>query len=546
MAAEVSGKNLKKLIGKDVFPPHEVRPPEISNLVASPGDKYLRYQNDVLRFDLMRIPLFDWLFHQRWWQFVTQFPNVLIFNLVILAGFLGIADPTLNFATVITWYLWFTIVFLMMIGIGRGWCLICPFSAQSEWLQRMSIWGKNKRHLTLNKKWPAAYSTVLISVIFFIGLTFFEEYFNIAGPGLPMFTAVLVLGIISWDLFYAFVFERRSFCRYGCPLTGIIGVVAAVSPFEGYRTKDASICKHCKTKECMRGSAVSYGCPWYKYPGSMSSNFNCGICTECVKGCPHNNIGFSVRSPFADTWAPKVKRFEIALSAALLLGLTWFQMVNALPFFGGAATGVNGWLNQVTGWGAFSENQMMLGSLGANGSYVPNPLAFIAFVMLAPAAMYGLALLASKLSSGKYTARKIFTSYGYALIPVFAGAILARQLPKFATGVLLVPWSASNPLGFAHNWNLLGTANLPVQSTLAAAAAALAPLWVYSVQIAMVAVFGAFSLYAARKVHRRDFQPGKESRRVFALMTAAFVLFIALNVVIYYYMAYFNGGHAPF
>ncbi len=511
---------------------HEIITPEISNFIASPGEKYLRYRSEVPRFDLGQIPFFDWLFHQRWWQFVTAFPNVVIFNLVLVAGFIGVTDPNVNFATVITWYLWFTVVFFLMIGVGRGWCLICPFSAQSEWIQRLSIWGKNKHNLTLNKKWPAMYSTVLISIIFFVILTFFEEYFNIAGPGLPFMTATIVLGIITWDIFYALVFERRSFCRYGCPLTGIIGVVSSMSPFDGYRTKNPDICKRCRTKECMRGSDVSYGCPWYEYPGSMSTNFNCGICTECVKGCPHNNIGLAARVPVADTWAPKVKKFDIALSVTLLLGLTWFQMFNALPFY----TTMNNYLNNVTGWYTFSRNSMMLHGLG---SYYPNPLDFVAFVLLGPAIMLLLSYMGYVISNKKYGIKKLFTLYSYALIPLFAGTILARQFPKLLTNSDMVPKYASSPMGF-KGWNLLGTLTLPAMYN------STTPVYVWQVQVITVIIFGILSIYAAYKLLKVDFDGSKESKRVFAIMVTSFILLIIMNAVLYYYMAFFNGMSAPF
>ena len=544
MASEIIKKGKSGVAGRISFPAHEIKNPIVPNLIDASGDnRYLRYRQDVPRFEVTKIPLFDWLFHQRWWQFITAFPNVLIFNLVMVAGVLGVANPNTNFATVITWYLWFTLVFFIMIGVGRGWCLICPFSAQSEWIQRLTLWGKNDRAFTLNKKWPEKYSSVIIPTLFFIFLTYFEEYFNIAGPGFPFFTATLVIGILGWDVFYALVFERRTFCRYGCPLTGIIGVTSAVSPFEGYRTKDPSICKSCKTKECMRGSAYSYGCPWYEYPGSMSTNFYCGLCTECVKGCPHDNIGLSVRAPLADTWAPKVKRFDIALSATLLLGLVWFQMINAFPFYGDATTGFNGFLNNITGFGYFSLHDMMLSTMG--NVYIPNPIGFIIIVVLAPAVMLLLSFIGKILSGKNYNVRQIFTSYSYAVIPIFAGSILARMMPKFLSGVFLVLWSMSSPFGF-NGWNLLGTGNLNVLSTLTNANNGVDPLWTWGIQIVIVLIGGLMAIYAAMRVYKHDFKSGYGSKRIFTVMLVAFVSMTFLTIIGYYYMAFFNGMIAPF
>ncbi|MFW9929074.1 MAG: 4Fe-4S binding protein [Candidatus Thorarchaeota archaeon] len=544
MASEIVKKNKGGLARKISFPAHEVKNPTVHNLIDAVKDsKFLRYRQDIPRFELTKIPLFDWLFHQRWWQFITAFPNVLIFNLVMVAGFIGVTDPNTNFATIITWYLWFTLVFFIMIGVGRGWCLICPFSAQSEWLQRLTLWGKSDKSFSLNKKWPSKYSTVIIPTLFFLFLTYLEEYFNIAGPGLPFFTATLVLGILIWDVFYALVFERRTFCRYGCPLTGIIGVTSAVAPFEGYRTKDPSICKSCKTKECMRGSEYSYGCPWYEYPGSMNTNFYCGLCTECVKGCPYDNIGLSVRLPVADSWAPKVKRFDIALSATLLLGLVWFQMINALPFYGDATTGLNGFLNKITGFGYFSSHYMMLSTMG--DVYIPNPIDFVGIVILAPLFILLISFIGKRLANNNYDTRKIFTSYSYAVIPLFAGSILARMIPKFVSGVLLVIWSISSPFGF-NGWNLLGTNNLNVANTLTNVNNGIDPLWTWIIQVAIVVIAGILSVYAAIRVYKHDFGSDHGSKRILTLMIVTFILLTLLTAIVYYYMAFSNGMVAPF
>ncbi len=81
----------------------------------------------------------------RLFQFLFIVPNQVIFWLVIIAGVLGLAHPTRNFATVITWYIWFAVVFLLMVGPGRAWCLMCPFGDLAEWVQRLSLWKRHPR-----------------------------------------------------------------------------------------------------------------------------------------------------------------------------------------------------------------------------------------------------------------------------------------------------------------------------------------------------------------------------------------------------------------
>lgn len=479
------------------------------------------------RFDITRFRVIRWILHRRWYQFAATLPNVIIFNIVIVAGLIGVVDPNKNLATAITWYVWFAVVFVLMLVVGRGWCLMCPFSGQAEWVQRLGLFARRKKVFSLNKRWPRPYSTVLISILFFIGITWAEEYYNLAGPGLPLFTALLVVGIICWDLFYSLVFERRSFCRYGCPLGGMIGVVSAMAPFEGFRTKDRSLCKVCTTKECMRGSDRSYGCPWYEYPGSMASNFNCGLCAECFKGCPYENVGLAVRTPLTDVYAPRKKRFDVALGISLLMGLVIFQLVNATAIYGV----VDGWLNQVTHWGAAAA------ALFGQGQGYPNPIDYLLLIAVLPAILYLAAWVAGRVGGGAVQVREIFTRYAYGWIPLFGLAILARQLPKALTNAPVVLRVLSDPFGFG--WNLLGTAGLNLQ------ARAFAPSWILGVQIACVVVGYAAALYTTRKIAVLDFGTDGGAARLNGVMVSTLTVVAVLMGWLFYVIAATNPGH-PF
>ncbi|MCY0885320.1 MAG: 4Fe-4S binding protein [Firmicutes bacterium] len=508
------------------FPGAKPRPPQAD----THGRAALEAQADYFRpagpkFDLSRLAFFRWLFHRRWYQFAAQLPNVIIFNIVIVAGLIGVADPNRNFATVITWYVWFAVVFLLMLGIGRAWCLICPFSAQAEWLQRLSVFGKRKKPFTLGRKWPKAYSTVLISAFFFVGITWVEEFYNVAGPGAPVFTALLVLGIISWDVFYALVFERRSFCRYGCPLNGLIGTLSAVAPFEGFRSKDQSLCKTCTTKECMRGSARSYGCAWFEYPGSMTSNFHCGLAGECFKGCPYENVGMAVRLPLTDTYAPKKKRFDVALGVTLMMGVLFFEVFNATPPY----AALDAWLNRVTGWGTLAQ------ALFTQVNGYPNPLDYLAVVAVFPLLFWGLASLVHRLSGCRLPVRELFSRFAYGWIPLFGFGILARQLPKFLTNAPVTLVTLSDPFGFG--WNLLGTAHWHL------VARAFAPTWVLWVQLGAVAVGLAASLYSTARIARLDFGTRPGSGTAVAVMQTSLVVLGAALMLLYYVAAATNPGH---
>ena len=102
------------------------------------------------RLDLLGNPLINRLLRWRGFQFALQLPNVLVYLLVIVAGFYGTQVSTQNFATVVTWIIWWAAIVFTFVFVGRLWCLMCPFSAMAEWLQRFSLWAVKRETSGLN------------------------------------------------------------------------------------------------------------------------------------------------------------------------------------------------------------------------------------------------------------------------------------------------------------------------------------------------------------------------------------------------------------
>ncbi|HEX7405235.1 MAG TPA: 4Fe-4S binding protein [Candidatus Nanopelagicaceae bacterium] len=386
--------------------------------------------------ELTKYPRVAKLLKSRKFQFFTILPNQLIFWFVILIGFVGTADPGLNFGTAITWYIWFCLVFVLMVVVGRAWCLACPFGGLGEWVQRKTFWKRTQSRLGLGRKFPESIAQYgfLTSIGAFILLTWLEEFFNIAGPGDPKATSYMVLGIVTSALLFFLIFERRSFCRYVCPLSGLIGTVGSMGMVAGFRTRDREVCLTCETKDCMRGGENGYGCPWYTWPGSADSNAACGLCTECYKGCPSNNVGLFVQRPLTSVIAPSRRRADIAWAVAILWGLVIYQQFNAMS----AYSTIDGWLNALIHFPQY-----------------PNPIDFFTIIFGVTALMAGLAWVATRIfaahdlviprggetfisRTSKF--RAFFLPLMYGLIPVVGSDYFARQLPKlFKHATRIVP-----------------------------------------------------------------------------------------------------------
>ena len=412
-------------------------------------------------------------------QLVVAGPTTLVFFAIIASGFIGTSDPTLNL-TAITWYLWFCLVFVMLVVAGRAWCAMCPFGAIGDWFGRQEVFVRFQQRLHLGKPvpdWVARYG-FLLSIATFVGLTWIEEFFNIGGPGAPHDTSLMILGLVGFAAFFFLVFERRSYCRYICPLTALEGTIGSIGAAAWFRTKDRDVCLTCETKDCMRGGENGHGCPWYTWPGSAESNLTCGLCTECFKACPSNNIGLFTQAPLTSVTQPVRRRFDVAVAVLLLWGMVVFQQVNA----------TNGYVNlddKLNSWIGFA--------------HYPNPVDYIglvalfAFVTAVPAWIIGKALAregATFPASGhRFLERNSrFRAYlvplCYGIIPVVGADYFARQLPKFFTFISTAIPSIVHQFGLGsthsalYNSSLLSGNSLVIAQLLVMAAGTAAAAWV--------------------------------------------------------------------
>ncbi|HET9060355.1 MAG TPA: 4Fe-4S binding protein [Acidimicrobiales bacterium] len=435
--------------------------------------------------DIARRPALGRLMRDRRFQFLLILPNQIVFWTVIFVGLLGTAVPGLNFATAITWYVWFCLVFVMMVVVGRAWCSMCPFGGFAEWVQRRTLFRRTQKALGLGLKFPEPLARLgfLIPVASFLLLTWIEEFFNIAGPGNPADTSFMVIGIVASALIFFLVFERRTFCRYICPLTTLIGTVGSMGSVAGFRTRDRQTCLSCKTKDCMRGSDNGYGCPWYTWPGSADSNLYCGLCTECFKSCPEGNIGLFLQKPLTSVISPARRRGDVAWGVALLWGLVLYQQFNATNIF----NTIDNKLNSAVGFPHYPNPVDYLGLI-ALGALTLAGAAFALSRLFGKPALFAKPSLPAPAKKASFIDnmtpfRAFFLPVAYGLIPVVGADYFARQLPKFFHGSPRVLPAAAHIFGFAstkspfYSASLLGDNAIVITQVVVIAVGTLAALW---------------------------------------------------------------------
>ena len=469
------------------------------------------------RLELTSHPAIARLVRQRWLQFFMILPNQIIFWAVIFIGLFGVADAGLNFATAITWFLWFCLIFVLMVGIGRAWCAICPFGGFGEWLQRRTLWRRTQKTLGLGLTFPPSWARFgfLISAGTFLGLTYFEEFFNIAGPGDPWYTSTMVLGIVFSAAATFLIFERRTFCRYVCPLTSLIGSVGSMGAVAGFRTKDREVCMSCQTKDCMRGGTEGFGCPWYTWPGSADSNLYCGLCSECYKACPQDNVGLYLQPPLTSVIAPQRRRIDIAWVVVALLGLVLYQQLNATALFGR----FDDWLNA-----------------HLNFPNYPNPVDYVgtisALILATAGIAWGMSRLFGKRSTANVSAQPssrfsaFFAPIAYGLIPLVGADYLARQLPKFFNHVLSIIPAIGQTFGISGANSPL--ADMPI----------LTDSQIVIAQVFVIALGVFASLYATWRIASRDLIPIGRWPLGLRLATLSFVLACGVGSSVLYVLVH--------
>ena len=390
------------------------------------------------RFELTKFKLVRWIFKSRWFPLLALIFNLSVFIIILLAGFIGgYSAGNYNFGVMIVWILWWVLLMLILVPFfSRMWCMVCPFPLFSDWFQRGKLFEINTgKHRGLNLKWPKHLKNMWVMNIGFLVTTFFSGFFTVR----PYATFVLLGSIILLAFIIGLIFEKRTFCLYVCQVSGFQGLYSQFAASE-IRHKDEEICKKHALKTCFLGNEKGYGCPWLLTPFNFKKNTYCGMCLECFKSCPHDNMGFFLRVPGKDLLIDEKRGMDEAWKAFIMLGI-------AMVFF----------LSMQGPWGILKD-MVRATTLKGYLTFIAIHSAFSLLVM--PGIFFVFSYL-SKLSSAnkEVPLKKIFINFSYTLIPIGLGVWIA-----FSLGIILPNGSyilhiISDP--FAWGWNLFGTANFP-------------------------------------------------------------------------------------
>jgi polyferredoxin len=177
----------------------------------------------------------------------------------------GILDNLTRFAQFAFWGIWWPFVILSIAGFGRSWCgFFCPEGALTEWVSRYGAHRRMPRWLQWSG-WP---------FVAFVMTTVYGQLVSVYEYPKP---ALLILGgstLGAIGVGLAFGREKRLWCRYLCPVSGVFALLARLAPLH-YRVD----------REAWDRSQAKPGrinCAPLVHIKSMTGAADCHMCGRCA------------------------------------------------------------------------------------------------------------------------------------------------------------------------------------------------------------------------------------------------------------------------
>lgn len=346
--------------------------------------------------NLLGIGVVKGIFRSSWFPGILQWPTAFVFAVVTYQLLYGPSSAHDNFGTAMTWVLWWPIIPLVFLLLGRFWCAVCPFATLSDLVQK---WVGIRQPVPVFLK---KYGIWIIDAMFVL-ITWADHVVGIVES--PVGSGILLLMIITGVVFSGAFFERRTWCRYLCFLGGLSGNYSRAGVLE--LRADSEKCSRCRDKYCYKGKGDIPGCPMFELPGQMDSSAKCNLCGNCVKVCENGSVTVSARVPSKELWFIRKPKIEESFLAIIIMGIVFVQNITMLEIWKDAQRIIEG----ITGTASYT---------------VTFTITFLIAMAVPVLALY----LTSRLAGvyNKETAMSNFTRFGYALIPLDLAGHLAHNL----------------------------------------------------------------------------------------------------------------------
>ena len=259
---------------------------------------------------MLRSPLIGTLLRARYGRMALQSFAFVTAVLVIADGFLGHPMGAMNLAGVLPWTFVRAFGVIALLVMGNIFCLSCPFMLPRELGHRLGL-ARFRWPRWLRSKWLA----IALMVLFFWSYEAFAIWDH------PQRTAWLLIAYFAAAFLVDTFFRGANFCKYVCPLGQFNFAGSLLSPFT-LEARSQATCAGCTTHDCIVGNLHQRGCELQLYMPQKAGNMDCTLCMDCVKACPHDNIGLFAIPPVRDVLRDPVRssigRFSSRIDIAVL------------------------------------------------------------------------------------------------------------------------------------------------------------------------------------------------------------------------------------
>ena len=456
--------------------------------------------------DLLRQPLIASFLASRRARRCVQFAVLAAAVLLVLHGLFGPQIGPRNLATVVTSIHWRGLLIVGLVLAANLFCFSCPMMLARDAARRV---------VTPQLRWPRLLRGRWLA-LGLLAFTFFAyELWDLWDR--PQATAWVILGYFGVALAVDLTFKGASFCKYVCPVGQFNFTASTLSPTE-VQIRSADTCRTCRTFDCIRGrqgsgigdqgsgigdrgAGAARGCELGLFLPAKVGNLNCTMCFDCVRACPHDNIGLVTRMPGTE-WLSAHRRSGIGrVTERLDLAAVSLVFTSAALFTAFAMTtpgvAVERWLGRVTGM--TSETVLFT-------------LLFVTAVMILPLAMVtGI----GRFTQTTHGAFRTAIPFVHAMVPLGVGVWLAHYGFHLLTGALtIVPVTQSAAI------DAMGVAALgePMWRWVGLRSGTVLPL---QIGVVLLAAAGSVGLIAATSLRE---QPQRPARLAIPWMTAVAVV----------------------
>ena len=415
-------------------------------------------------FDLLHSPVIGPIMRWRHFRRTLQIVLFLTAIAVIADGLFGPQVAVMNLGGVVPWTYWrgFTVVALLV--AGNLFCMACPF---------MFARDLGRKLFPATARWPRLLRSKWLAVGLLATFFWAYEFFHLWNS--PWWTAWLILAYFAGAVLVDGFFQGASFCKYICPIGQFHFVSSLASPLE-VRVRESDVCASCRTRDCLRGNKFQRGCELELFQPRKSGNMDCTFCLDCIKACPHDNIGIIAVPPgldlLNDPRRSSVSKFSRRPDiAALVLVFVFAAFVNSA-----------GMVSPVLRWEEFLRD-----SLGTPAANVVLTLLFFGIALVIPSIFaVSCASVGARFAGIFDRWREVACGFSCALAPMGFGMWLAHFVFHLLAGshtAWPVVQRISRDLGATHSspqWNVssLAFVGLPGLQILFLNAGCLLSLWI--------------------------------------------------------------------